>query len=112
MADGLDNRHCRLRVADQKKEGCRAIVDEFVAHRRERERAHIEFDDGAAARSKIVPQNAGSRCPIDTLIDCYGNSTVARAEEEVCVDLPAVGLRRGEARDPFRWLFGERVKNR
>jgi hypothetical protein len=29
--------------------------------------------------------------------------------EEVCADLPAVGLRRGEARDPFRWLFGERV---
>ena len=37
---------------------------------------------------------------------------MARAEEEVRVDLPAVGLRRGEARDPFRRLFGEGVENR
>ena len=37
---------------------------------------------------------------------------VPRPEQEVRVDLPAVGLRRGEARDPFRWLFGERVKHR
>src|SRR5213082_3348477 len=40
------------------------------------------------------------------------DTTVARAEEEVCVDPPAVGLRRGQARDPVRWLFGERVENR
>jgi hypothetical protein len=37
---------------------------------------------------------------------------MACAEEEVCVDLPAVGLRRGEARDPFRWLFGKLVEDR
>lgn len=37
---------------------------------------------------------------------------MARAEEEVRVDPPAVGLRRGEARDPLRRLLGERVENR
>ena len=37
---------------------------------------------------------------------------MARVEEKVCVDLPAVGLRRSEARDPLRRLFGERIKNR
>src|SRR5262249_24335384 len=84
---------------------------EFVAHRRGGERAHVEFDDCAAAWSEVVPQNAGSRCPVDTRLGCYGDSTVARAQEEVYVDLPAVGLRRGEARDPFRWLFGEGVEN-
>jgi hypothetical protein len=47
--DRLDDRHCRLLVADQKKEGCRAVVDEFVAHGRGSERAHVEFDHGAAA---------------------------------------------------------------
>jgi hypothetical protein len=70
VADGLDDRHCRLRVADQKKEGCRVIVDEFVAHCRGGERAHVEFDDGAAAWSEVVPQNAGSRCPVDTRLGC------------------------------------------
>ncbi len=88
------------------------LLDEFVAHGRGGERAHVEFDDGAAARSEVVPQNAGPGCPVDTRFGCYGDSTVARAEEEVRVDLPAVGLRRGEARDPFRRLFGERVENR
>ena len=108
----LDDRHCRLRVADQKKEGCRAVVDEFVAHGRGGERAHVEFDDGAAAWSEVVPQDAGAGCPVDARLGCYGDSTVARTEEEVGVDLPAVGLRRGEARDPFRRLFGECVENR
>jgi hypothetical protein len=112
VADGLDDRHCRVRVADQKKESCRAIVDELVAQRRGGERAHVEFDDSAAAWSEVLPQNVGSRCPVDTRPSCYGYSTVARAEEELCVDQPAVGLRRGEARDPFRRLFGERVENR
>ena len=51
-ADRLDDRHCRLRMTDQKKEGCRAIVDEFVAHARGRGRAHVEFDDGTAAWSE------------------------------------------------------------
>jgi hypothetical protein len=71
-----------------------SIVDELVAHGRGGERAHVEFDDGAAAWSEVVPQNAGPRCPVDTRLGCYGDSTAARAEEEVCVDLPAVGLRR------------------
>ncbi len=35
-----------------------------------------------------------------------------RGEEEVCVDPAAVGLRRGEARNPFRRRFGELVENR
>jgi hypothetical protein len=99
-------------MADQKEEGCRAIFDECVAHGRGGERAHVEFHDGAAAWSDVVPQNPGPRGPVDTRLGCYGDSTVARAEEEVCVGLPAVGLRRGEARDPFRWLIGERVENR
>jgi hypothetical protein len=73
---------------------------------------HVEFDDDAAACGEVVPQNANPRCPVHTRLDCYGDSTVARAEEKVCVDLPAAGLRRGEARDPFRRLFGERVENR
>jgi hypothetical protein len=58
-ADSFDDRHCRLRMADQKKEGGHAIVDEFVAHRRGGKRTHVEFDDGAATWSEIVPQNAG-----------------------------------------------------
>src|SRR5215212_6225505 len=111
-ADSLDDRDCRLWLADQKQEGRRASVDEFVARRRGGERAHVELEDGAAAGSERVPQNAGPRGPVDARLGCYGDSTVARAEEEVCVDLPAAGLGRGEARDPFRWLFGERVENR
>ena len=51
-------------------------------------------------------------CPVDARLGGYGDSTVSRGEEEVCVDLPAVGLRRGEARDRFRRLFGQRVENR
>jgi len=111
-ADGFDDRHCRIRVADQKKEGCRATVDQCVAHGRGGERAHVEFGDGAAACSEVVPQNAGSSCPVNTRLGCYGDATVARAEEEVRVDLPAAGLQRGEARDPLRRPFGERVENR
>src|SRR3954454_5357611 len=76
------------------------------------ERAHVEFDDGAAAWSEVVPQNASARCPVDTRLGRDGDSAVARAQEEVRVGLPAVRLRRGEARHPFRWLFGERVENR
>ena len=37
---------------------------------------------------------------------------MASAEEEVRVDLPAVGLCWGKARDPFRWLLGESVEDR
>ena len=99
-------------MADQKKQGCRAAIDEFVAYCRGGERAHVEFNDGAAAWGEVVPQNAGSRCPIDTRLDGYRDSIVARAEEEVCADLPAVRLRRSETRDSFGWLFGERVENR
>jgi hypothetical protein len=106
-ADSLDDRHCRLRVADQKKEGRRATVEEFVAHGRGGERTHVEFGDG-----EVVPQNAGAGRPVDTRLDSDGDSTVARAEEEVRVDPPTVGLRRGEARDPFGRQFGERVEDR
>jgi hypothetical protein len=45
-------------MAREKKEGRRATGDEFVAHSRGGGRAHIEFDDGAAARAEVVPQNA------------------------------------------------------
>ena len=55
MADGLDDRHRRLRMADQKKESRRAIVDEFVAHGRGGERAHVELYDGATARGEVAP---------------------------------------------------------
>jgi hypothetical protein len=100
------------RVAGQQEEGRRALGDEFVAHRGGAERVHVEFDEGAAARSEVVPQNPGPGRPVDTRLGCYGDSAVARAEQEVRVDPPAVGLRRGEACDPFRGLFGERVENR
>ena len=62
--------------------------------------------------SEIVPQNAGPGRPVDARLGRHGDPAVARAEEEVGVDPPAAGLRRGEARDPFRWLFGERVEHR
>ncbi len=106
-ADSLDDRDRRLGVADQEQKGGRATVDELVAHGRD-----VEFDDGSAAWSDVVPQDARPRGPIDTRLGCQRDSTVARAEEEVCVDLPAVGLGRGEARDPFRRLLGERVEHR
>ena len=88
------------------------MVDEFVGHVRGGKRVQVEFDDGAAAWSEVGLQNAGPRCPVGTRLGCYGDATMARAEEEVCVDLPAVGLRRGEAGDPIRWPFGESVENR
>lgn len=112
LADGFDDRYRGLRVAHQKKEGRRAMVDEFVAHRRRSERAQVEFEHGAAAWSEILPQNARPGCPIDTRLDGYGDSAMARTEQEVCVDPPAMGLRRGQARDPFRRLFGERIEYR
>jgi hypothetical protein len=106
-ADSPDDRHCRLRVADQKQDSGRAMFDEFVAHV-----AHVEFDHGAGAWREIVPQDAGPSVPVDTRLGRYGDSPVAHAQEEVCVGLPAAGLRRGEACDPFRRLFGEGVENR
>ena len=51
-------------------------------------------------------------CPVDARLGGDGDAAVARAEEEVRVDPPAVGLRRGEARDPVRRLLGERVEHR
>lgn len=88
------------------------MADECVAHGRGGERAHVEFDDGAAAWGEVVPQYAGPGCPVDTRLGRHGDTGVARAQEEVRVDLPAAGLRRGEARDPVRRLIGERVENR
>ena len=76
---------------------------------------------GASARTSssmtVPPRERGgpadaAPCPVDARLGGHGDTTVARAEEEVRVDLPAAGLRRGEARDPLRWLFGERVENR
>lgn len=88
------------------------MVDECVAHGRGGERPRIEFDDGAAAWSEVVPQDADPRGPVDARFGRHGDPAVARVEEEVRVDPPAVGLRRGEARDPLRRLFGQRVENR
>jgi hypothetical protein len=88
------------------------MVDEVVAQGRVVRRAHVEFEDAAAAWSEGVSQNAGRGSPVDTRLDCDSDATVARAHEEVRVDLPAVGLRRGEARDPFGGLIGERVEHR
>jgi hypothetical protein len=59
VADRLDDRHCRLRVSDQKKEGCRAAVHELVAHGGGIEHTHVEFDDRAAAGREVVPKDAG-----------------------------------------------------
>jgi hypothetical protein len=59
VADRPDDRHGRFREADQQEEGCRAAAGEFVAHGRGGERAHIELDHGAAARSQVVPEDAG-----------------------------------------------------
>ena len=111
-ADGPDDRHGRLRVADQEQERCRAVVDEPIADARGVERAHVQFDHGAAARSEVVAQDAGPRGPVDARLGGHGDATVARAEEEVRVDPPAAGLRRGKARDPVRRLLGERVEHR
>jgi hypothetical protein len=46
-------------MADQQEERRRAVVDERVAQGLGAERVHIELDDGAAARSEVVPQDAG-----------------------------------------------------
>jgi hypothetical protein len=89
-------------VAGQDKEGAGAIAGELVAHPGRGERAQVEFDDGAAARREVVPQNPGPGCPVEARLGCHGNSAMARAEQEVRVDLPAAGLRRGEPRDPVR----------
>ena len=76
------------------------------------ERAQVELDDRAAAGSEIIPQNAGTGRPVDTRLGGHGDPAVARAEQEIGVDPPAAGLRRGEARDPLRWLLCERVEHR
>ena len=97
-------------MADQEKERRRATVGEFVAEGRGGERAHVELDDGAAAGSEVVTQRAPDAQ--------YTPGSAATEIDDgpprggIGVDLPAVGLRRGEARDPFRSLFGERVENR
>lgn len=85
---------------------------ERVAHRRGGRVAHVDVDDGAAVRREVVTQDAGARRPVDAArVDGHGDAAVARGEEMVRVDPPAVGLRRGEARDPRRRLFGERVEH-
>ena len=112
VTHSFDDRHRRLRETDQKKKRRRAMLDELVARRRRVERPHVEFDDRAAAWREVVPQNAGASGPVDTGLGCQEDSTVARAEEEVRVELPAARLRRRQARDPFRRPFGERVENR
>ncbi|KQV14570.1 hypothetical protein ASC99_30920 [Kitasatospora sp. Root107] len=110
-ADGPDDRHGRIRLADQQEEGGRALLDECVAHGRGGEFAHVEFDHGAAACAEVLPQDAGPGGPVDARLGCHGDPTVARAVQEVRVDPPAAGLRRGEPGDPFRRLVGERVEH-
>jgi hypothetical protein len=109
--DRLDDRHGGFRISHQKKYGGRAMVDEFVAHGRTVNRALVEFDERAPVSGEMVPQNADPRCPVHARRGSNGDSTMARAQEEVRVDPPAMGLHRGKARDPFRWLFGEGVKH-
>jgi len=58
-ADRPDDRHCRLRVADQEKDGCHAAAGELVAQGRGGERTHVELDDGAATWREVVPEDAG-----------------------------------------------------
>lgn len=98
-------------MPDQKKQGCRSTLGECVAHVGRGECAHVEFDDGAAVRCEAVPQNTGPGRPVDTRLGGDGDSTVARAAEEVRVDRPAVRLRRGEPRDPWRGPLGQRVEH-
>jgi hypothetical protein len=111
-SDGLDDRHRGFRLADQEEKRGRTTPDELGAYGRRVERASVDVDDGAAARGYVLPQDPSARRPIDAWLRCQGNPTVARTQEEVCVDAPAVGLRRREARDPVRRVLGERVQIR
>jgi hypothetical protein len=57
VANTLDDRHSRLRVADQKKQGSRAALEELVAHGSRIDHTQIEFNNGACARREIVPKD-------------------------------------------------------
>ena len=95
----LHNVQARHRMADQRRRRAVARWSMSSSHTAVGgEPAHVQFDDGAAAWNEVVPQHSDPRRPVDTRPGCYGDSTVARAQEEVSVDLPAVGLCRGEAR--------------
>jgi hypothetical protein len=109
-ADGLDDRHGRLRGADEKQEGCRAVVDEGIAERGDR--GDADLDESGAARAETVAQDAGAGFPVDRRLGCDGDAGVARGEEEVGVDLPAVGLGGGDAGDPVGRVVGEGVEDR
>lgn len=50
LADLLDDRDRRLRVADKEQESCGAAVDEEVAQGGEGEGTNVEFKNGAAER--------------------------------------------------------------
>lgn len=88
------------------------MVDEGVAQGLGGEVVRVEFDDGAAAGSDVVPQDAGPGRPVDARLGRHGDPVPAGAEEEVRVDPPAAGLGRGQPRDPLRRLLGERVEHR
>ncbi|CAM5672817.1 hypothetical protein STENM327S_05404 [Streptomyces tendae] len=110
-AHGPHDRHGRLGQAGQHEQGGRASVDECVAQGRGGRLPHVDVDDGAAAWSEAVAQDAGAGRPVEARLGGDGDAAVAGGEEEVREGPPAVGLRRGETRDPGRRLFGERVEH-
>lgn len=88
------------------------MLDERVTQGRRAERPRVQLDHGAAARSEVVPQHARARGPVHAGLDRHGDAPVARVEQRVRVDPPAVRLRWREPRDPLRRLLGETVEHR
>ena len=81
-ADGLHDRHRRLRVADQEQQGRRAVVDEPVAGGRWGRGACVELGQGAAVRGECSAQDAGPGRPVGAGLGGHRDPAVARARRK------------------------------
>lgn len=103
-------RHRRRRIPGQNQQRRRPAPGDRVTQGLRVQ--SIEFPYGAAARCEVFPQDADAGLPVDARLGRHGDVAVSRAQKEVAVHPPAVGLRRRHPRHVLRRLLGERVQHR